>query len=259
MKADGVIDDYISLNADSDPSKQISQAADLVNMGVTVAILLPAEADGSAPALETLVEAGIPTIVVNATTTNTEELASCYVGSMDVNAGEIMANFVLDTLGDTGKYCHLQGVLGNSAAQQRGEGIHNILDAQSGWEMLAEQSAEWTGDKASQFTQDWIALFDDELDAIICDNDEMSVASRTACIAAGREDIVVIGVDAIDTALAMVKDGELHATVFQDAAGQGETAAKMAIDVALGNEVQKEIWIDFVLITEENIDEYYEG
>ncbi len=259
MKSQGVIADYISFDGNTDPSTQISQASDLVNLGVDVAILQPAEADGSAPALQTLVDAGIPVVVVNARTSNTDDLAAAYVGSYDVDAGEIMGNFVVDTLGETGGYCHLMGAVGNSAAIQRTEGVHNILDGKSGWTMLDEQTAEWQGDKASRFTQDWIALYGDQLDAIICDNDDMSVAAKIACIEAGREDIVVIGVDAIDSALAMVKSGELDATVFQDGKGQGRIAAQTAVDVALGKEVEKETWIPFVLITSENIDEYYQG
>lgn len=256
-KSEGVIDDYILLDGNTDPSTQISQAQDLINYGVTVAIIQPAEADGSAPCLEILNEAGIPVIVVNAKTTNTEELAASYVGSYDVDAGEIMGQFILDTCGETGGYAHLQGVLGNSAAMERTEGIHNVMDKAADWTMLDEQSAEWMGDKASKFAQDWISLYGDELDTIVCDNDDMSVAAKLACIEAGREDIVVIGVDAIDSALQMVYTGELDATVFQDGAGQGATAVELAIKAAKGETVEKENWIDFKLVTKENIDEFY--
>jgi len=256
MVKDGVIKDYVTFDGQTDPSTQISQANDLVNMGVDVAILQPAEAEGSAPALEALVNAGIPVVVVNARTNNTAELAASYVGSDDVNAGEIMGQFIIDTLGESGGYGHLMGKLGNSAAIQRAEGVHNIMDKYSGWTLLDEQDAEWSGDKASKFTQDWIQMYGDKLDAIICANDDMSVAAKSAAIAAGRSDIVVIGVDAIDSALAMVKSGELEATVFQDGLGQGELAAKTAIEVAQGKEVEKEQWIPFVLVTKDNVDQF---
>ena len=256
MVADGVIEDYITFDGQTDPSIQINQANDLVNMGVDVAILQPAEAEGSAPALEILVNAGIPTVVVNARTNNTDELAVSYVGSDDVNAGEIMGNFIIDTLGESGGYGHLMGKLGNSAAIQRAEGVHNILDQYEGWTLLDEQDAEWSGDKASKFTQDWIQMYGDDLDAIICANDDMSVAAKSAAIAAGREDIVVIGVDAIEAALSMVQTGELEATVFQDGKGQGAGAAKAAVEVALGNEVEKEQWIPFMLVTIDNIADF---
>ncbi len=255
-KESGEIADYILLDGNTDPSTQINQASDLINMGVDVAILQPAESDGSSPAVQTLVDAGIPVIVVNARTANTDELATAYVGSYDVTAGEMMANFVIEKLGKEGGYGHLMGIVGNSAAVERTAGIHNILDKEPGWKLLDEQSAEWQGDKASKFTQDWINLYGDQLDAIICDNDDMAVATKLACIEAGREDIVVIGVDGIDSALQMVKSGELDGTVRQDGHTQGSKAAELAIEVAKGNQVEKENWIDFVLITQDNVDEY---
>lgn len=255
-KANGEISDFILLDGNTDPSIQISQATDLINSKVTVAIIQPAEADGSAPAVKALVDAGIPVIVVNARTNNTDELASAYVGSNDITAGEMMANFVLTNLGESGGYAHLMGLVGNSAAVERTTGIHNVMDAATGWEMLDEQSAEWQGDKASKFTQDWINLYGNQLNAVICDNDDMAIAARLACIEAGRSDILVIGVDGIQSALQMIKSGELDGSVFQDGNGQGKKAVELAIDVANGVEVQKENWIDFIMVTKDNVDQF---
>lgn len=255
-KEAGTISDFVLLDGNTDPSVQINQAHDLINMGVTAAIIQPAEADGSAPAVKALVDAGIPVIVVNARTNNTDELASAYVGSKDVIAGEMMANFVIEKLGKTGNYGHLMGLVGNSAAVERTQGIHNVMDKAEGWRMLDEQSAEWQGDKASKFAQDWITAYGEDLDAIICDNDDMAIAAKLAVIAAGREDIVVIGVDGIASALQMVDSGELDGTVFQDGNGQGKKAAELAIEVAQGKTIQKDNWIDFILITKDNVGEY---
>ncbi len=255
LKADGTVEEYYLFDGQTDSSVQVTQAQDIINLGCDVCIIQPAESDGSAPVIDMMNEAGIPVVEVNALTSNYEE-AQAISGSNDVEAGEIMAQFILDTCGDTGKYCHLQGVIGNSAAISRGEGIHNIMDEQEGWELLEEQSAEWLGDKASQFTQDWINLHGDEITAIVCDNDDMAVACKLACIQAGREDIVVIGVDATDAALAMVADGELDGTVFQNGTEQGRGAVEKAIALVKGEEVSNE-WIPFELVTQENIDEYY--
>lgn len=255
-KADGIVEEYYLLDGQTDPSTQVSQASDLVNLGVDAVIMQPAELDGSAPAVEILHEAGIPVVLVNSLTSNADDCEGISA-SNDVEAGEIMGQFVLDKLGETGKYAHLQGIIGNTAAIQRTEGIHNVMDEQSGWELLEEQSAEWSADKASKFTQDWISLYGDELNAIVCDNDDMAVASRLACLEAGREDILVIGVDATEAALAMVADGELDGTVRQDGTNQGAEAVNKAIALAQGKEIERETWIPFTLITSENIDEYY--
>lgn len=256
MKASGQIKEYYLLDGQTDASIQVNQASDLINLGVDAVIMQPAEADGSAPVVDIMNEAGIPIVLVNSLTSNSDK-AQGVSASNDVEAGEILGQFVLDQAGDTGKYCHLQGIIGNTAAIQRTEGIHNIMDAATGWTMLEEQSAEWQGDKASKFTQDWISLYGKDLNAILCDNDDMAVACRLACLEAGREDIIVIGVDATSAALEMVNSGELAGTVFQDGTNQGAEAVKKAIALAKGEEIQRETWIPFQLVTSENIDQFY--
>ena len=256
-KERGIVSEYYLLDGQTDPSVQVSQANDLINLGVDAIIMQPAELDGSAPVVELAHEAGIPVVLVNSLTSNADDCEGLSI-SNDVEAGEIMANYVLDQVGETGAYCHAQGIIGNTAAIQRTEGVHNVMDAQEGWTMLDEQSAEWSGDKASKFTQDWIAKYGDELKAVICDNDDMAVAARLACIEAGREDIVVIGVDFTDAAAAMIKDGELGASVRQDGTTQGAEAVRKAIALAQGREIERMEYIPFVLITQDNIDEYTE-
>ena len=257
-KKDGTVKEYYLFDGQTDASVQVTQATDMINLGVDVCILQPAEGEGCAPIVDMMNEAGIPVIEVNALTSNADEAAG-FAGSDDVNAGEIMGQYIIDTLGDKGGYAHLQGIIGNSAEINRTQGIHNIMDKQSGWEMLDEQTAEWAADKAAQFTNDWLNLYGDKLNAIICDNDDMAVAVRLACLEAGREDIVVIGVDFTDAAAAMIKDGELAASVRQDGTTQGAEAVRKAIALAQGREIVRETYIPFMLITADNIDEYYSG
>lgn len=257
-KEKGIVDEAYLLDGNTDPSTQVSEANDLVSLGVDAVIMQPAELDGSAPVVDICHEAGIPVVLVNSLTSNADECEGISI-SNDVEAGEIMAHYVLDQLGETGGYAHVQGLIANTAAIQRTEGVHNVMDKQSGWTLLDEQSAEWAGDKASKFAQDWIAKYGDELNAIICDNDDMAVAVRLACLEAGREDIVVIGVDFTDAAAAMIKDGELAASVRQDGTTQGAEAVRKAIALAQGREIVRETYIPFMLITADNIDEYYSG
>ena len=170
----------------------------------------------------------------------------------------MMAEFVQEQLPDGGGYAHLQGVIGNSAQIQRGEGLHNVLDSDEKWTLLdgCEQTAEWQAEKAVKFAEDWLAKYGEELNAVICDNDDMSSAVQTAMNAAGREDIVCIGVDGNVGPMTMVRDGELLATIFQDGAGQVTKGIELGMQVLKGQEVPKETMIPFVLITIDNVGEY---
>ncbi len=258
LVADGTITKWNLYDGLTDPVTQNNLLEDALNMGADLIILLPAEAAGCAPILERCKEENIPIIVVNSQTDNTAELATSYVGSDDVQAGEMMANFVVEQLPNGGGYGHLQGIIGNSAQIQRGEGLHNVLDVNDKWTLLdgCEQTAEWQAEKAVKFAEDWLAKYGDQLNAIICDNDDMSSAVQAAMNAAGRSDIVCIGVDGNAGPLAMVKAGELKATVFQDGAGQVTTAISLIKDIKEGKTVEKNVIVPFVLVTAENVDLY---
>lgn len=256
LKAAGTIDDYRLYDGKTDPVTQCDLMETAILEGVDVLIILPAEAAGCDPILERAAEVGIPVVVANSKTTNTDELGASYVGSDDVFAGELMANFVAEKLPEGGKYAHCMGIIGNSAQIQRTEGIHNVMDALEQWEMVDEQGCEWQGDKAISFTQSWLQMYGEDLNAIICDNDDMSSAVKAYLITEGREDIVCIGVDGNAGPMQMVADGELDATVFQDGAGQIRKAIEVAVDILEGKEIEKEYMIPFVLITLDNVNDY---
>ena len=256
LVSEGTIDDYVLLDGNTDPVMQVNQVEDLINMGVDCILVAPAEAEGCAPILTRAKEEGIPVIVVNSKTTNTDALAAAYVGSDDVFAGEMMAKFVMENIPSGGGYGHLMGVIGNSAQIQRGVGLHNILDKSSKWKMLDEQTAEWQAEKAIKFAEDWLQLYGNNLKAIICDNDDMSSAVQGICNNAGRTDIISIGVDGNQGPLAMIKSGELMATVYQDGASQVTKAVELAGELIKGNSIKKEYMIDFVLVTKDNVGKY---
>ncbi|MCD2492319.1 substrate-binding domain-containing protein [Lacrimispora sp. NSJ-141] len=253
---EGTIDEWKMLDGQSDPIIQCNLLEDALNMGADLIVLLPAEAAGSAPILERCKEEGVPCLVVNSMTDNTEELATAFVGSDDVQAGEMMAEYVQSVYPEGGKYGHVQGVIGNSAQIQRSEGIHNILDADSKWEMLDEQSGEWQAEKAVKFAEDWLGRWGDDLTCIICEDDGSSAAVQTSMNSKGRTDMVCIGVNGEAAALDMIQKGEMQATIYQDGAGQVGKAIELIPDILSGKSVEKSYMIDFVLITKDNVEDY---
>lgn len=255
-KADGTIEDWQLFDGQTDPSVQVNLIEDAINAGFNFVIFLPAEAAGSAPVVSRCAEENIPIVVVNSKTDNTDELATAYVGSNDVEAGEIMAQYVIDQVPEGGKYAHMMGIVGNSAQMQRGEGIANLLEGNENWEKIDDYAADWSADKAVQFATDVITQHGDDVKAIICDNDDMSSAVQAYCNSIGREDIVCIGVDGNAGPLQMVKNEELGATVFQEGAKQVEEGIKLIPKIAAGESFQKETMIPFTLVTIDNVDNY---
>jgi inositol transport system substrate-binding protein len=69
---------------------------------------------------------------------------------------------------------------------------------------------------------------------------------------------MVIGVDAIPGALQAVEKGEMDATVFQDAVGQGEGGLSAILELigAGGQQQSGRRMIPFKLVTKENVAQF---
>ena len=256
LVADGTIAKWQLYDGLTDPITQVNLIEDAINNGANFVVLLPAESQGSAPVVTRCKDAGIPIVVINSKTNNTDELANAFVGSNDVQAGEMMAQFVEQQLPDGGKYAHMMGIVGNSAQIDRGQGIKNVMEADAKWESVGDFAADWSADKAVQFATDAVNKYGAELKAIICDNDDMSSAVQAYCNSVERSDIVCIGVDGNKGPMTMVKQGSLKATILQDGAAQVKAGIALIPDIIAGKTVEKTIMIPFVLVDASNVDQY---
>lgn len=101
------------------------------------------------------------------------------------------------------------------------------------------------------------------IDAIAANNDEMAVGAAMAVSDAGmKEDIIVAGIDGNVTALEEMEKGLIDATVYQDAAGQGEQAVISAVKAIEGEyDLNADNWeqIPFELVTPDNCQKYLDA
>ena len=256
--ADGKIDEFTGvLNGETKGEVQVNLANDCIQRNCDFVIILPAEYDTSDKAVTTMVEAGINVLVVNSETASTRDMALALSISDDVEAGEMLGNWVLEKCPDGGKYLHCQGAPGNSAMLARTEGIHNVLDSHSEFEMIGEAyNEEWSADSAVNQATEALTKYGDELVAVVCDNDDMSSAVQRYMNNNGRSDMICVGVDGNEGPLQMVKDGELGATVYQDGVGQLQQAIDIIDAIISGTDVPEIQPIPFILVTAENVDQY---
>lgn len=243
-------------DAEGDINKQLSQAEAMITQQVDAIILNAVDVEGSSPIVTMAIDAGIPVIECNTLTDNAEQ-ATCYVGSDDVDAGKIQAEFLKTVLKPDAKITYMMGPIGVSPQIYRKEGIDKYLLEGSDIEVLAEQTANWKREEALALAENWLTSYQD-LDAIVCQNDDMALGALEAVEAAGRkDDIIIVGIDAIADALVAVKEGRLDGTVFQDAAGQGAGSVDAALKAAKEKILKMDdVIIPFVLVTKDNVDEF---
>lgn len=243
-------------DARGEVNQQISDVETMIAQGVDAIIVIPQSVEGSAPVVQMCNDAGIPIIVDNGDIADKNYTA--FVGCTDQQSGEILGQWFVDNLEEGSKICIIEGPMGQSGQVGRYAGFEAVGMLEK-FEVLACQTANWKRDEAMALAEDWIVTFGDELDAIVCENDDMALGALAACEAAGRDDILIGGVDAISDAVQAVKEGRQEISVLQDAAGQGEKGVEVALAAAKGEEFEFDTRIPFVGLTANNIDAFLEG
>lgn len=241
-----------------DVVRQQDQVKAMIVQGVDALVVVPVDTGAMAPITEAAKAAGIPLIYVNRNPfgENQPPEGVYYIGSREVVAGRFQGEVLIDMMGEEGNVAILLGLLTNEAAIKRTEGNREILNQYPGISILAEETGNWQRDQGMSLTENWLTAFGNDLNAILANNDEMALGAVRALQAAGREDVLVLGVDATPDAKEAVKAGTLAATVLQDLVGQGRGGVEIAHNLLMGESPTQVTWIDFVPITIDNVDEF---
>ena len=90
--------------------------------------------------------------------------------------------------------------------------------------------------------------------AIWCGWDEPAIGATQACMEAGRDEILVVGVDGNEQAVDLIKQGtNLKATVKQNFDGMADIVLEQMKLLYTGKEIEKgDMYADATLITQEN-------
>jgi inositol transport system substrate-binding protein len=217
-------------------------------------VILPVDATATEAMTKAVRAAGVPLVYVNRAPKETLADGMSYVGSQDMLAGRMQADYVAQQLGGKGDVALMVGQLSTSAAVLRTKGFKEVLEHYPGMHLVIEQVGDWSREKGMTMTSDWLAQ-GKHIDAIVANNDEMAIGAVIAMHKAGRVpgSIFIMGIDATPDALAQMDRGAMKATVYQDAKGQGIAAVDMAIGMKKGQaNPPRTIDIPFKLITPQN-------
>ncbi|WP_314063910.1 substrate-binding domain-containing protein [uncultured Vagococcus sp.] len=249
-------------NAKEDLIAQQDQVNTLIQNGVKALVVVPVDTSAMEPITKAAQNAKIPLVYVNRNPYAGKEKEMpkdvYYVGSEEITAGIMQMEFIGEELKGEGKVAVLMGILGNEGTMKRTEGVEETMKEQfPKMGILNKETAEWQRDKALAVAENWISTYGNDLKAIVANNDEMALGAVQAAKKNNRSDILITGVDAIPDALDAVEAGDLAATVFQDAVGQGSGAVKL-VAASLKGEAPKDqvTYVPFKLITSENVSEF---
>lgn len=233
--------DLIVVDAGDDAAKQTSDIEDLISRNISVLIVNPVDSDAVAPAVQDAVAAGIKVISVDRVVNGVD--VDCAIASDNVEGARMATEYMVSLIGEGAKTVEIQGTSGASATIDRGEGFHLVADEQL--DVVSSQTANFSRSEGMTVMEN-ILQAQPDLKGVFAHNDEMALGAVEAI---GNRDIVVVGFDATDDALAAIQQGRMAATVAQKPDLMGATAVETAISLVNGETVEKEIPVEVELIT----------
>ena len=237
-------------DAEWDTAKQLQQVENFITSGMDAVIVKTCDSANCQPILDACTEAGIPFVCVN----NTSDAGcDCYVGSDNVIAGQMQAEYLNEALPDGGQVGVIQGDLAYESVHDRTAGAEDNLN--DNFTIYSEQDCGWMRDEAMDTMENWLSAGAD-LQAIIANNDEMAIGAAKVLKENGVTGVTICGIDASEDALDMIESGDMAMTCFQNGYQQGYTGVEMAIKLANGEEVEEYVDIPYETVTKDNVQEY---
>ena len=252
--------DLKMVDAKNDSGKQLSQVETFITQGVDAIIINPVDTSAVGPMLDEAKDANIPVVIVNRMP-SAKDMKKIYafVGSESIQSGTMQMEKVAEMLGGKGNVAIMTGELGSEAQIKRTEGNKNIVKKNPDMKIIREATGNFQRSEGMKLMENWIQS-GDKINALVANNDEMAIGAIMALEAAGKlNDVIVSGIDGTPDALEYVKSGKLKVSAFQDPMGQGSKAVETAIQAAKGEKLaDKNVWVPFELITQENVDTFIE-
>lgn len=243
----------VVVDAQDDAAQEATNIEDLIEQGVSALLINPTDAAAIVPSIQRANEAGIPVFTIDRAAESGEVVS--HIASDNVAGGRMAAEFLCNALGGEGNVVELEGIAGTSAARDRGQGFNEYMSEECpGVTIVARQTANFNRAEGLTVFEN-ILTAEPDIDGVFAHNDEMILGAIEAAEAAGRAgEITFVGFDAIDDAVAAVRDGRLAATVAQQPALMGELGVQTAVAYLNGESVEAYIPVDLELITADNVE-----
>lgn len=242
-KKEGI--NLITVDAQDDPAKQQASVEDLIQKKVNVILINPTDSAAVANVVKEATSKGIKVVSLDRSVTGAD--VSAHIASDNVAGGKMAGEFLLEKLGGKGNIVELEGIAGSSAARERGQGFHQVVDGKADVKLLAKQPADFDRAKGLSVMEN-IIQGNKGIQGVFAHNDEMALGAVKAIQAAGLKNVVVVGFDATADAVAAVKAGTLAATVQQQPELIGQYGVQTAKKLIAGQSVDKFIPVPLNLV-----------
>lgn len=253
-------------DAKNDMAEQTNQIDNFITQDYDVLIINLVQATSASTIIDKCEQAGKPCIFINrepdAADMKKYEGKITYVGADARQSGKFQGEMIaeLENKGDLNgdgklQYVMVVGDPENVDAKYRTEYSVSQYIEKSGLKVdkIDEQRGDWDQAKGQEIVANALASGrGKDIEVVFCNNDAMALGAAQAITAAGRtvgKDIYLVGVDALEEAVELVKNGGMTGTVLNDHISQSHQAVDAAVKAVNGEKLEAYYWVDYVKVT----------
>nr|WP_134701983.1 D-xylose ABC transporter substrate-binding protein [Ammoniphilus sp. YIM 78166] len=228
------------LAADGNDATQLSQAEQLISQGVDVLVVIPHNAEASAPIVDKAHKEGIKVISYDRLIKNSD--VDYYLSFENVRVGEMQAQAIVEKA-PKGNYVYIGGADTDNNAHMFKEGAMNVLKPlveKGDIKIVYDQfSKDWKPEEALKNMENALTANNNDVQAVVAANDGTAGGAIQALNAQGLVGKVpVSGQDADMAAVQRIAEGKQTMTVYKPITAIATKAAEMAVTLAKGETVQ---------------------
>jgi ribose transport system substrate-binding protein len=257
---------FMMADGQDDIIKQITSIEDLIATGVNVLILNPLDHKALVPAVNAAVKSGLPVFIVDSYI----DPAANYITSIQANNegnGELVGEWIVNKMGKTkikaalisgsqgnpiGKEKRLGFIRGFTEMQLMSQGNVDLTIVSQGW-------GNWSNNGGLKAMED-ILVANPDINLLVAENDAMGMGALKAINESGKAaKITIVGFDGQKEAYELIKQGKFGATALNSPIELGRLVVEAVVKFLNGEkQINKVIYTPAVLITEENVEKYYD-
>lgn len=223
--------------ANYDQTKQENQVDNLITQGIDALILI-AVSSNMFPTVVKVKEEGIPVVCYDNFIADAP--LDAYLDRDNKEAGKIQMQGAMDAIGGKGKIAIIHGEPTSSVVLGMKEGYDEVLAGYPDVEVVMEQYCEsYSAEKALKYAENALSANNDDIQAIICTADVLTLGVLPALESAGLAGKVFLtGMDCEVAAMQAVDKGYIGVDVWTKIDVCATEAAKAAIALVKGEAVE---------------------
>lgn len=230
---------YVSTDAKSSAEQQLADVEQLITGGADALIILAQDKDAILPAVQRAADEGIPVIAYDRII---EDPSVLYMTFDNVGVGRAMAEVIFGLVPE-GNYAVIKGNEADENTRFLKAGMDEVIgDAWAPGDPGSHEpitvvcetyTDNWLPENAQANMEQCLTAVDNQVDAVLAENDGMAGGVIAALEAQGLS-IPVSGQDGDKAALNRVAQGRQSVSVWKDSRNLGKAAGEAAVALATG-------------------------